>query len=88
MPLLAVLTIILAITVLGLIILASRHKKSATGPIKLLGSVGVVHTTMSPEGTVLVDGELWRAASPSLIQPQARVRVVGAREHLLLVESE
>lgn len=65
----------------------SRHKKSATTEIKLIGSRAQVDSELSPEGTVLVDGELWRARSSdgTSIAPRTIVQVVGLSEHLLLV---
>ena len=41
----------------------SRHKKSATGEIHLVGSRARVDAELAPEGTVLIQGELWRARS-------------------------
>jgi membrane-bound serine protease (ClpP class) len=66
----------------------SRHKKSATGEIRLIGSKARVDSALVPEGTVLIHGELWRARSTdrSHIAPDATVRVVGLSGHLLLVE--
>jgi membrane-bound serine protease (ClpP class) len=73
-----------------LLILAviSRHKKSATGEIRLIGSSAQVDSALAPEGTVLVHGELWRACSAdgTNIAAQTTVRVVGLSGHLLLVE--
>jgi membrane-bound serine protease (ClpP class) len=68
--------------------LLSRHKKAATGQLKLMDAVAVVETTLEPEGSVLVRGELWRAraATGSRVERGARVRVVGAGGHLLEVE--
>ena len=65
----------------------SRHKKSATSEVQLIGSRAQVDAELSPEGTVLVDGELWRARSAdgTIIAPRTIVEVVGLSEHLLLV---
>ena len=41
----------------------SRHKKSGTGQIQLLGAEGLVQAELRPEGAVLIKGELWRARS-------------------------
>lgn len=80
---------LLAGLVLALIIAAiSRHKKSGVGELDLLGARAVVETTLEPEGSVLVRGELWRArlrAGGKLERGQT-VRVVGASQHLLEVE--
>lgn len=68
----------------------SRHKKSATGEIKLLGASALVDSTLLPEGTVLVRGELWRARSAdgSCIPAHTRVHVVGLQGYFLLVERD
>jgi membrane-bound serine protease (ClpP class) len=71
-----------------LIVALSRHKKAATGEIDLMGALASVETTLEPEGSVLVRGELWRArlrAGGNLERGQ-KVRVVGASGHLLEVE--
>lgn len=70
------------------LVFLSRHKKSATGPIKLLGATGVVQTSLDPDGAVLIDGELWQARlqNGSHLPARARIRVLGAVGPLLLVE--
>jgi membrane-bound serine protease (ClpP class) len=72
-----------------IVVMMSRHKKSGVGELDLLGALAVVEETLEPEGSVLVRGELWRARALSAdgkIERGRRVRVVGAREHLLEVE--
>jgi membrane-bound serine protease (ClpP class) len=66
----------------------SRHKKASVGPLDLVYAVGLVETPLQPEGSVLVQGELWRATSRTgkTIQRSRSVRVVGASGHLLEVE--
>jgi membrane-bound serine protease (ClpP class) len=66
----------------------SRHKKSATSELQLVGSSARVEAVLAPEGTVLVHGELWRARSidGTNIAPQAMVQVVGLSGHVLLVQ--
>ena len=65
-----------------------EHKKSGAGDIELIGITAMVETRLDPEGTVLVRGELWRASSNdgSVIDPKYKVHVVGARDHVLVVE--
>ena len=65
----------------------SRHKKSGSGDVKLIGSTGLVDTKLDPHGTVLIHGDLWRACSNdgSAIATRSKVSVVGMRDHLLLV---
>jgi membrane-bound serine protease (ClpP class) len=71
----------------GIVAGLSRHKKSATGEIQLIGARAQVDSELAPEGTVLVDGELWRARSAdgTNIAPRTIVQVVGLSEHRLLV---
>jgi membrane-bound ClpP family serine protease len=66
----------------------SRHKKSGTGPVRLIGVVGFVNTKLDPEGTVIVDGELWPACAKDgqVVGLTNRVRVIGLQSHLLLVQ--
>ena len=71
----------------GALAAVSRHKKSGTGQLRLIGSTGLVDTKLDPHGTVLIQGELWRACSndgPGLA-PGSKVKVVGTLDHLLLV---
>jgi len=82
-------TIILGGVALGAAMLAavSRHRKSGTDDVRLLGSHGFVETRLNPCGTVLIQGELWRACSSdgTGLDPGSRVKVVGTLDHLLLV---
>ena len=55
-----------------------------------VSSAAVVHTDLNPHGSVLADGELWRAESvdgQSIGQRQI-VTIIGFRDHLLLVEAQ
>jgi membrane-bound ClpP family serine protease len=92
-----VLALVLPLAFIGLALLLvalfvaslSRHKKSATGALKMTGAIGLVESALDPEGSVIINGELWRARveKGSSLQPRDRVRVVGHRGHLVLVES-
>jgi membrane-bound serine protease (ClpP class) len=66
----------------------SRHKKSAASEVELVGSRGQVDAELGPEGTVLVHGELWRARSAdgTHIAANTIVKVVGFRQHLVIVQ--
>jgi membrane protein implicated in regulation of membrane protease activity len=80
---------LLALAPLVYVALLSRRKKSSTQPLALVGRVATVERDLNPEGFVNVCGELWPArmhdgATP--VQRGARVRIVGARDHLLEVE--
>ncbi len=65
----------------------SRHKKSATGALQIMGAIGLVESTLDPEGSVIINGELWRARAENdcTVQVQDLVRVVGTQGHLILV---
>jgi membrane-bound serine protease (ClpP class) len=78
-----------ALALLVYFALLSRHKKSSSRPLRLVGRVASVERPLNPEGFVLVDGELWRArvrGGASAGQAQGSVRVVGARGCVLEVE--
>ena len=85
---------LLAAGLLALFILAavgSRHKKSSRGAFALVGRLASVEEPLTPEGSVLVGGELWRAhartrAGLGVGSGRLNVRVTGARGHLLEVE--
>jgi membrane-bound ClpP family serine protease len=68
----------------------SRHKKSSSRKVNVMGAIGVVEIDFDPEGAVIVDGELWRARMQhgSTIWSNRKVRVVGVEGHLLLVKPE
>lgn len=90
------LTLIVLIASLSLVVFAlaaaSRHKKSAGTPLDFVGRAGTIEKDLTPEGAILVAGELMAARSLTgdriLRASCARVRVVGARGHCLLVEPE
>lgn len=81
---------LVGLTALLLLLIAamSRHQKSATGELELVGATAAVETTLGPEGTVLIRGEMWpaRSRTGAIIEHGARVRVVGASGHRLQVE--
>jgi len=61
--------------------------RSPVGAPALVGETGVARGALSPEGQVLVHGELWRAvARGTPVEEGARVRVVGVNGLTLTVE--
>ncbi len=66
----------------------SRRHKGRTDDRPLVGQGAVVDKQLNPEGTVLVRGELWNACSlrGGNIASRTRVKVVGLRAHILLVD--
>jgi membrane protein implicated in regulation of membrane protease activity len=88
---LLILTILVTLSLLLLAVFVaavSRHKKSGTEEIKVLGRVGTCETMLDPEGAVIVSGELWQALSgdDQPIPARTRIRVIGFKDHLALVE--
>ena len=61
----------------------SRPKTGVEG---LIGEVGMVKKPLTPEGKVLVHGELWHAVAKTAIDTNTRVKVVGIRGLVLEVE--
>jgi membrane-bound ClpP family serine protease len=77
---------LLLIGAFGLTLFLFLHKHSAKVKSPL-ASLGTVHTALTPNGSVFVDGELWMARSHdgNVISENDRVIVVGLLDHLLLV---
>lgn len=67
----------------------NRHRKGASVELELMGATASVETTLGPEGTVFIRGELWpaRSLTGATLARGRRVRVVGASAHLLQVEA-
>ena len=70
------------------VVVVSRHRKAAMGELDLIGALATVETTLEPEGSVLLRGELWRARlrTGANIERGRTVRIVGASNYLLEVE--
>ena len=67
--------------------LRALSARSPAGGSALVGQTGVARGALSPEGQVLVQGELWRAvARGAPVAEGARVRVVDAKGLTLTVE--
>jgi membrane-bound ClpP family serine protease len=77
-----------ALIALAIVIALYRHKRASLGEVRLMGELCQVNTNLAPEGTVIVQGELWPARSidGTSIAPPDLVRVVGTQDHLLLVK--
>ena len=77
-----------ALVALAVVIALYQHKKKSLGEVRLIGEVGQVNTNLSPDGSVMVQGELWPARSidGTFIAPPNLVRIVGTQDHLLLVK--
>jgi len=82
---LALTTVFFALTATA--IRSRRHKRH---PLRnsLISSQGIVDSSLDPNGSVLVDGELWlaRSLNGNSIPTRTRVTVVAVKDHLLLVD--
>ncbi len=86
-------TVTIAVFVLGLLLIAlisflSLRKRFANRDLRLIGEAARVETTLTPDGTVIIGGELWPARSIDglVIASRRRVRVVSVDDLTLLVE--
>ena len=79
--------LVLGIGTAVLIAIKSRIHKRYSTVIPTLSSTAIVDSPLAPQGSVLIDGELWlaRSASNILIPERVMVRVVGIQGHVLLV---
>lgn len=83
----AITTPSLALLILLFIALRSRHHKRYPLREPLINSRGIVEQSLTPQGAVLVHGELWLARSldGSHIPTNTKVMVVGTDNHVILV---
>jgi membrane-bound serine protease (ClpP class) len=65
------------------LLLRSRRRPVVTGGESLIGAEGTVVAWKDGEGTIRVQGEIWKARGAAAVQPGARVCVV-ARDGLVL----
>ncbi len=63
----------------------ARRNKSRLGVDALLGRPARAMEALTPEGQVLVEGEIWHAVASTPVPAGARLRVVGHEQYLLHV---
>ena len=80
--------IALTIAVLVIVLSSHLHKRDPASPF--LHSAGIVNAALSPNGSVIIKGEVWLARSVDglCIPSKAPITVVGFEDHLLLVSSD
>jgi membrane-bound serine protease (ClpP class) len=64
----------------------ARHMKSRLGPSALVGCQAVAMEPLTPEGHVLVEGEIWQAWASVPVAAGAQARVMGCEQFRLHVE--
>jgi membrane-bound serine protease (ClpP class) len=65
--------------------LKARRMKARLGADALIGSEASAMEPLSPEGHVLVEGEIWRAVASEPVPAGTKMRVVGHEQYLLRV---
>lgn len=70
------------------LVLRVRRRKPVTGQEGLIGEYGIVRSPLTPEGMVLVHGELWRARSHTELPAGTGIRVREVHGLFLEVEPE
>ncbi|MEP6718959.1 MAG: NfeD family protein [bacterium] len=82
-------TIVASLLLLVLVAGLSLRKRFGNNDQQVVGKSARVETTLSPDGTVIVGGELWPARSIEglIITRQHAVKVVGVDDLCLLVEA-
>jgi membrane-bound serine protease (ClpP class) len=65
--------------------LKARRMKSRLGVDALVGSQASAMEPLSPEGHVLVEGEIWRAVASEPVPAGTKLRVTGHEQYLLRV---
>lgn len=68
--------------------LRAQRQKTTTGAEGLIGQIGTVRTSLKPEGSVLVGGELWSAQCEDGADPGDKVRVRAVKGLMLFVSKE
>ncbi len=87
-----VLTVVAVTAVFFLVVVAAAvramRRRSTTGAEALIGRLGRAKSDLSPEGVVILDGELWRAraVSTDVIASDSTVRVIAREDLKLRVE--
>jgi membrane-bound serine protease (ClpP class) len=75
-----------AITVILMrLAMLSRRMKTRLGLDALVGSRATAMEPLTPEGHVLVEGEIWRAVASEPVAAESPLRVVGREQYLLHV---
>ena len=85
---LALITVaILCASLLAAVVISSYIHKRYPVTTRLLTQSGIANSPLTPQGSVLVNGELWlaRSVDGNVIAAKRAVQIVGLDGHLLLV---
>lgn len=72
--------------VLATLVVKAMRRKPATGRESLIGEIAEVRSPLSPHGSVVVQGEIWRAVADQPLPAGRRVRITGIDGLTLRVE--
>jgi membrane-bound serine protease (ClpP class) len=88
-PVLVAVALLIGAVFGSLAVLAHRAKRNkvVTGNSGMVGLEGRAESALTPDGRVLVRGELWDAVSPVRLERGEAIRVTGVRGLRLEVES-
>lgn len=88
-PVLVAVALLIGAVFGSLAVLAHRAKRNkvVTGNAGMVGLEGRAESALTPDGRVLVRGELWDAVSPVRLERGQAIRVTGVRGLRLEVES-
>ncbi|MEW6272095.1 MAG: nodulation protein NfeD [Thermodesulfobacteriota bacterium] len=76
----------IAMLAVATLVVRSQRRPPSTGREALLGEIGEARSRLAPRGTVMLQGELWRAVATADVERGARVRVIGVDGLTLRVE--
>ncbi len=68
------------------LVIRARKRKASMGPDSMVGLEATAMEPLTPEGHVLVEGEIWRAVASAPVPAGAALRVTGHQQMLLHVE--
>jgi membrane-bound serine protease (ClpP class) len=67
------------------LVVRARRRKARLGATAMVGSRATAMEPLTPEGHVVVEGEIWRAVASEPVVAGAPLRVVGHEQYLLHV---
>ncbi len=67
-------------------VVRARANKVITGQSGMIDTIGIAQTPLTPQGKILIRGELWDAISPTAVDVGSQVRVTAVDGLLLHVE--
>ena len=79
--------ILIAVALVATLVYLSHRQKRNSTPTILISAIGTVDQSLTPVGSILVQGELWsaRSASGETIDSGSQVKVESYRDGLLQV---